>query len=84
ITDGLDPSHDIGVKIKITEFHKKLLRSLVLRPGGRSRVRQLFAVYSYFFNSLLITTTSRTTTNTPITVQSHIPPPSQPFIHPLA
>ncbi len=32
----------------------------------------------YFLDSLLIATTSRTTTNTPITVQSHIPPPIHP------
>jgi hypothetical protein len=38
IADGPDPGRDMGVKIKIAEFHNKLLRSLVLRPGGRSRL----------------------------------------------
>src|ERR1035437_2918248 len=39
--------------------------------------------HDYFLDSLLITTTSRTTTATPITVQSHIRPPVHPPIHPL-
>jgi len=38
--------------------------------------------YDYFRDRWRITTTSRTTTSTPITVQSHIPPPIQPFIPP--
>lgn len=36
----------------------------------------------YLLDSLLIATTSRTSTKTPITVQSHIPPPAHPPIHP--
>src|ERR1035441_3408283 len=39
--------------------------------------------HDYFLDSLPITTTSSTTTATPITVQSHIPPPAQPPIQPL-
>ncbi len=38
--------------------------------------------HDYFLDSLPITTTSRTSTATPITVQIHIPPPDQPPIHP--
>jgi|CZLA01.1.fsa_nt_gi hypothetical protein len=37
-------------------------------------------MYRYFVETLLIATTSRTTINTPITVQIHIPP----LIHPYA
>src|ERR1022692_1209154 len=37
---------------------------------------------SYFADSLLIATTSRTTTRMPATVQTHIPPPTHPPIHP--
>ncbi|MEO6626086.1 MAG: hypothetical protein ABIN37_14810 [Burkholderiaceae bacterium] len=40
--------------------------------------------HDYFLNSLLITTTSRTTTRMPITIQTHIPPTIQPPIHPSA
>jgi hypothetical protein len=34
---------------------------------------------TYFLDTLLIATTSRTTTSTPITVQIHIPPPIHPY-----
>src|ERR1039458_9098624 len=37
---------------------------------------------NYFFDNLLMTTTSRTTTRMPTTVQTHIPPPAHPPIHP--
>ncbi len=36
-------------------------------------------MYRYFAETLLIATTSRTTINSPITVQSHIPPPIHPY-----
>jgi hypothetical protein len=41
-----------------------------------------FRAHDYFVDSRLIKTTSRTITNTAITVQSHTPPPIQPSIHP--
>src|ERR1035438_7087171 len=47
-------------------------------PGWRK------TTHDYFLDSLPITTTSSTTTATPITVQSHIPPPAQPPIHPYS
>jgi len=34
---------------------------------------------SYFADTLLIATTSKTTTSAPITVQIHIPPPIHPY-----
>jgi hypothetical protein len=37
----------------------------------------------YFLDPLVIRTISRTTTNTPIIVHSHIPSPNQPLNHPL-
>jgi hypothetical protein len=36
-------------------------------------------MHRYFVETLLIATTSRTTINTPITVQIHIPPPIHPY-----
>ena len=41
-------------------------------------VRDRVSIYSYFEETLLIATTSRTTISTPITVQIHIPPPIHP------
>ena len=43
----------------------------------------IFGHHDYFLDSLAITTTSRTATATPITAQSHIPPPVRPPIHSL-
>ena len=35
----------------------------------------------YFFESLLITTTSKATNSMPITLQSHMPPPDHPHVY---
>src|ERR1019366_2508404 len=62
-------------------------RSIVLSEGNRRRFpltlnrslhREVLNAL-YFVDTLLIATTSRTTTSTPITVQIHIPPPIHPY-----
>jgi hypothetical protein len=61
-------------------FRERRVRKNICRNGpsfrGSARTQD------YFLDSLAIAATSRTTTNTPINVQIHIPPPDHPFIHP--